>query len=75
MQEINNVQENRGDDEPNGFSVPLHLAGELDGPADVSAVQVKLGVEVLLGCDVRRVVRTGALRYLTLEKQAQHRRA
>lgn len=48
------------------FSVPLHLAGELDGPAHVPAVQIKLGVEVLLGCDVCRVVRTGTLRYLAL---------
>lgn len=56
---------------PAGFSVPLHLAGELDGPADVSAIQIKLGVEVLLGRNGCRVMRAGALRYLTLEK---HRR-
>lgn len=53
-------------------SLPLHLADELDWPADVSAVQIKLRVKVLLGCDGCWVMRTGALRDLTLENEAQH---
>jgi len=49
-----------------GFIIPLDFAGKLDGTSDVPAVQVELWVEVLVGCDGCRVVRTGTLGHVTL---------
>lgn len=51
--------------------VLLDFTGQLDGPADVSAVQLELGVEVLLGGDGGGVVRTGTLGHVTLVKTQQ----
>lgn len=47
----------------------LDFTGKLDGTADVATVQVELRVEVFLRCDGRGVVRTGALRHVTLTKE------
>lgn len=52
-----------------GSIILLDFAGKLDGTANVAAVQVELRVEVFLGCDGRWVVRTGALRHVTLTKE------
>ncbi len=49
--------------------VPLHFAGELIGPPNISVIQIKLCIEVLLRCDSCWVMRTSALRNLTLETQ------
>lgn len=46
----------------------LDFTGKLDGTADVAIVQVELRVEVFLRRDGRGVVRTGALRHVTLTK-------
>lgn len=54
------------------LAVPLDFTGELDGAADVPAVQVELRVEVLLGCDGCGVVRTGTLGHVAL-RGAQRR--
>ena len=54
------------------FTAPLDFAGKLDGPPDVPAVQVELGVEVFLGCDGCGVVRTGALGHVALAEKYRH---
>lgn len=46
--------------------VLLDFTGELDGPSDVPAVQLELGVEVLLCGDGGGVVRAGTLGHITL---------
>lgn len=46
--------------------VLLDFTAQLDGPSDVSAVQLKLGVEVLLSGDGGGVVRAGTLGHVTL---------
>lgn len=51
-----------------GSAILLDFAGKLNGTSNVAAVQVELWVEVLLSCDGRGVVRTGALRHVTLTK-------
>lgn len=52
-----------------GGAILLDFAGELDGTSDVTAVQVELRVEVLLGCDGCGVVRTGTLGHITLTEK------
>lgn len=54
--------------------VLLDFTGQLDGPADVSAVQLELGVEVLLGGDGGGVVRAGTLGHVTLVKTREQSR-
>lgn len=49
-----------------GCVILLDFAGKFYGTSNVSAIQVELGVEVLLSCDGCRVVRTGALGHITL---------
>lgn len=49
-----------------GGIVLLDFTGQLDGPSDVPAVQLELGVEVLLSGDGGGVVRAGALGHVTL---------
>lgn len=56
-----------------GSAILLDFAGKLDGAPNVTAVQVELWIEVLLGCDGRGVVRTGALRHVTLTKTQTRR--
>lgn len=51
----------------------LDFAGKLHGTPNVPAVQVELWVEVLLGCDVCGVVRTGTLGHITLTEIQRER--
>lgn len=46
--------------------VLLDFTGQFDGPSDVSAVQLELGVKVLLGGDGGGVVRAGTLGHVAL---------
>lgn len=52
-----------------GSIIPLHFAGQLNRTPDVSAIQVKLWVEVFLRCDGCGVVRAGALGHVTLTER------
>lgn len=54
--------------------VLLDFTGELDGSSDVPAVQLKLGVEVLLGGDGGGVVGAGTLGHVTLAERAEEQR-
>lgn len=47
----------------------LYFTGELDGPSDVPAVQLELGVEVLLSGDGGGVVWAGTLGHVTLAER------
>lgn len=47
----------------------LDFTGELDGPSDVPAVQLELGVEVLLSGDGGGVVWAGTLGHVTLAER------
>lgn len=47
----------------------LDFTGELDGPSDVPAVQLELGVKVLLGSDGGGVVWAGTLGHVTLAER------
>lgn len=52
-----------------GGVVLLDFTSQLDRTADVTTVQVKVWVKVLFSCDCRGVVRTGALRHVTLVEE------
>lgn len=49
-------------------ALPLDFARELDWTSNVSAIQVELWVEVLVGCDGCGVVGTGTLGHITLKE-------